>query len=299
MKSMGRRGVIFVGLGSMGYPMARSLIRGGCELHVMAGHAPTNTAEVVSHGAILVESLAHLPADLEVAVLMLPSEESCREIVDQILREAPGVRYIVDCSTISPACAADLSALTALNGVSYLDAPVSGGVVRATDGQLTMMVGGERSAMSHVEAELNLMASTIFHMGPSGAGQVIKACNNMVGATTMLASCVGLALAGRFGIPHSEARQVILAGTGANWQLEQHLPRKALIGDIRPGFALGLLLKDLGIARDMHRGAVMDEALIDDVVTAYTTAGELFGLGVDFSSVLQLFEDIPTDGSSQ
>lgn len=287
---MTKEGVLFTGLGTMGFPMAKRLLADAIPLHIVTGRSVNNSRRLGADGAELHQSYSQVPSDVRVAMLMLPDGNACRDVVNTVLEHVSSVEVIVDFSTISPHEAQVLAEHAARHGVVYLDAPVSGGAQGAADGSLSIMVGGDALTLSRIRSLLDPLAHTVTHMGSSGAGQTIKACNNLLGAFAMTASSLALSIAERSGIDVAVARDVIQSGTGANWQLANHLPVKALKGELDPGFALGLLLKDLGIARDLAKDVPATDDLLESIIAAYESAKSKFGPHVDFSSIFKLFQ---------
>lgn len=285
--------VAFIGLGSMGYPMASRLLERGHEV-VIAPHRARDAADdLASRGALVTETPAQAAAMASFVITMLPNDE----VVNAVLFGADGVVHVarkgttvIDMSTISPSAAAAIGHRLAGVGIEFLDSPVSGGPARAGTGELAIMVGGPSGTLAAARPILESLGSSIFHVGPTGSGQILKACNNLVGAACMLADAEALALAKAHGIDPALTREVILAGSGANWQLEKTIPLTILREDYSPRFALALLNKDLGIA-----GAMADSenlpALVGDLVrSAYRDAQDRFGGDSDFSSVYRLYQ---------
>jgi 2-hydroxy-3-oxopropionate reductase len=200
----------------------------------------------------------------------------------------PG-QIIVDMSTISPVTARALAAQAANQGVSLLDAPVSGGQVGAANGTLSIMVGGDADALERVRPVLSAMGKTILHLGESGAGQVAKACNQLVIAVTIEAVAEALVLAAKAGVDPAKVRAALLGGYAYSRVLEGHGER-FLERNFTPGFRTRLQYKDLNIALDAGRayGAPMPAAaLVHQLYTAMMARGEG---DLDHSALVTLLE---------
>lgn len=284
--------VAFLGLGAMGLPMATRLVERGHNL-VVVPHRSRETVERLEHkGATVAGTAAEAAAQAAFVITMLPNDE----VVDSVLLGPSGVvqgarpgTVVVDMSTISPAAAVRTSKRLIDGGLAFLDAPVSGGPARAGTGELAIMVGGSESTLTAARPVLDALGASIFHVGPAGAGQIIKACNNLVGAACMLADAEALALAKAHGIEPTVAREVILAGTGGNWQLEKQIPLTVLNNDYSPRFALSLLNKDLGIAGAMATSEGLPSFMGNLVRSVYGDAQSKYGGDHDFSSVYRLY----------
>ena len=241
----------FVGLGIMGSPMAGHLIRAGHSLFVNtrtrskakaaieAGAQWRDTpAEVARHCELLLTIVTDTP-DVE-AVLVGPDGAA------ETLR--PG-SVVVDMSTISPQVTRRLAAQLAEKQITLLDAPVTGGDVGARNATLTIMVGGPADAFERVRPVLELMGKRIVHVGPSGAGQALKACNQILCALNMIGVCEALTLAKRSELSLSTAIETLASGAGGSWALA-NLGPKIAERDLDPAFMIKLMQKDLRIVQN-------------------------------------------------
>ena len=273
----------FIGLGAMGKPMALNLRKHDVPVVV---HNRSQAAEraLAEAGASVATTPAAVAAASQYIVLMLPDAPD----VEAVLTGPSGLlgSLIVDSSTIAPAAARRFAALVAERGGHYLDAPVSGGEIGAIDGTLTFMVGGDATALETVRALLGFMGKLerIVHVGPSGAGQVCKACNQLVIGGTMVAVAEALALARKSGVDGAKVRQALLGGFAASRVLEVHGERM-LTGNFTPGFKARLYKKDLRIVTEAlaEAGVAAPEtALVQQLVHADLAAG---GGDDDYSAV--------------
>jgi 2-hydroxy-3-oxopropionate reductase len=256
----------FIGLGVMGRPMARNLLKRGFALRVHSrSRGPVD--EVVSAGATAATSAADVATHARHIVTMLPDGPD----VESVLSGAGGVfstiqpgTVIIDMSTIAPATARRLAAQARDRQATYLDAPVSGGEIGAIDGSLSIMVGGDPGALERVRPILEAMGNPdrIVHVGESGAGQICKACNQLVIGGTLVAVGEAFALARKSGVDPSKVRAALLGGFAASRVLEVHGER-LLKGNFKPGFPARLYRKDLRIVLD-----ALNEARVPAPVTA-------------------------------
>ena len=243
----------FIGLGLMGKPMARNLLKKG---HSVVVHSRSRgpVDEVVNDGATAAGSPAEVARKAAVIITMLPDGPD----VEKVLEGPDGVfgamatgTVIVDSSTIAPAIARRLAARAKELGASLLDAPVSGGEIGAIDGTLTFMVGGEAAALETVREVLGAMGKPerIVHVGESGAGQICKVCNQIVLGGTMSVVAEAIALARKAGVDPMQVRAALMGGFAQSRVLEVHGERM-IKGNWKPGFKTKLFKKDFGIA--MH-----------------------------------------------
>lgn len=269
----------FIGLGAMGRPMALNLRKHDVALVV---HNRSQAAErtLADAGAGVATTPAAVGAACQLVFTMLPDAPDVAAVLegDRGLLDAlqPGA-VVVDSSTIAPAAARRFAELVAARGATYLDAPVSGGEIGAIDGTLTFMVGGDTSALDRVRPMLAMMGreDRIVHVGPSGAGQVCKACNQLVIGGTMLAVAEALALARKSGVDGAKVRQALLGGFAASRVLEVHGERM-LNGNYKPGFKARLYKKDLRIVTEALAAqgvAAPATALVQQLVHAQLAAG--------------------------
>ncbi len=235
----------------MGRPMALNLRTHGFDLVVHNRSRPAVDA-LVAAGATAADSPADVARRASVIITMLPDGPD----VSQVLEAANGVwstmaagTIIVDSSTIAPATARRLAVETAQRGGAFLDAPVSGGEIGAIGGTLAFMVGGDSAALARVTPVLSAMGSAekIVHVGESGAGQICKACNQIVLAGTMAVVAEAIALARKSGVDPLKVRAALLGGFAQSRVLDVHGERM-ITGNYKPGFKGTFFRKDLGIA---------------------------------------------------
>ena len=232
----------------MGAPMAANLLKAGFAVTVWNRTAGRADALLAS-GAVLASSPSEVAEVSEVTLSCVTNSPDVEAIAlgpnGVIEGAAPGSVYI-DCSTISPEVARRVAAALAAKGVSMLDAPVSGGDVGARAATLAIMVGGDPATFERCLPVLESMGKTVVHVGPSGAGQVVKLCNQVAGGLHLLAMAEAIALARSAGVAPEKMLEVVSAGAGGSWMLSNLAPR-ALRGDFAPGFMVDLMQKDLGL----------------------------------------------------
>jgi len=246
--------VAFVGLGLMGRPMAENLLAAGHDV-VVANRSPEPVAALEAAGAEGATSAAEAARGADAAITMLPDGPTVDALMrgeDGILAALPEGALAIDMSTIAPAEARQLSAAAAERGVGFLDAPVSGGDVGARAGTLTIMVGGEAADFERALPLFEAMGSSVTHVGPSGAGQVVKACNQVAVALILEGLVEAVTLGAAAGVDPETILGVFAGGMVDGRMLEARGPA-LLSRDHQPGFRLEHHLKDLGIAIDEAR----------------------------------------------
>jgi len=235
----------FVGLGLMGRPMARNLLRAGSPLSVCSRSAPP-VDELVAEGALRASSAAEVAAASDVVITMLPDTPDVELVLfgpGGVVEGASKGSLVVDMSTIDPIATRAFAERLAAIGVAMLDAPVSGGEIGAIDGTLSIMVGGPDEAFGRALPLLQAMGGTIVHVGPAGAGQVTKTCNQLVVASAVEAVAEALVLAAKAGVDPAKVREALLGGFAGSRVLEVH-GQRMLDGDFAPGFRAALMAKD-------------------------------------------------------
>jgi len=270
----------FIGLGLMGKPMARNLLKKGFSV-IVHSRSRGPVEELKKEGASTAASPAEIARAATHIITMLPDGPD----VSLVLEGEAGVfgamskgTVIVDSSTIAPTIARRLAARARELGSSMLDAPVSGGEIGAIDGTLTFMVGGDAGALESVRAILSAMGKPdrIVHVGESGAGQICKACNQIVLGGTMAVVAEAITLSRKAGVDPMKVRAALMGGFAQSRVLEVHGERM-ITGNWKPGFKAKLFKKDLGIAmRTLAENGVPapTSAVVQQLVNAQIAAGE-------------------------
>ena len=249
---MGSERLGFIGLGIMGKPMARNLLAAGFPVTVHS-RRPGPVDELVAHGAFRADDAAAVAASSDMTITMLPDTSD----VEQVLVGADGViegvapgTLVIDMSSIDPGPTREMAAAFASKGVAMLDAPVSGGEKGAIDAALSIMVGGDEAAFLRASTVFEALGKNIVHVGPSGAGQVCKACNQLVVAATIEAVAEALLLAERSAVDATKVREALLGGFAGSKILEVH-GQRMLDRSFDPGFRVRLHRKDARIVEEV------------------------------------------------
>ncbi|MBZ9711885.1 NAD(P)-dependent oxidoreductase [Deinococcus multiflagellatus] len=281
----------FLGLGAMGFPMAahlaqRAAAQGGRAL-VWNRTAARAAAHAAQHGSEAVNLSGAAQADM--VLTCLPTSAEVDEVLTTLApRLRPGTVW-VDCTSGHPEAARRQAAALAERGVTFLDAPVSGGTNGAQAGTLTVMVGGDEVALQRVAPEL-AFAGKVVHVGGSGAGFAVKAVNNALLAVNLWAAGEGLAVLGRAGVDLGAALGVINASSGRSNATENLIGQRVLTREFPATFALGLLAKDAGIAAELT-GAVKGSApVLAQVAALVRGAAGVVGPDADHTAALKLIE---------
>ncbi len=235
----------FIGLGVMGAPMARHLLGAGYPLTVHSRSAPPVDA-LVEEGAARASTPSEVAGASDVVVTMVPDTPDVELVLfgeGGVAEGATSGSLVVDMSTIDPLATREFAGRLGERGVAMLDAPVSGGQVGAEAGTLSIMVGGPADAFERARPVFEAMGSTIVHVGPSGAGQVAKACNQLVIASAVEAVGEAFVLAAKAGVDPAKVREALLGGFAGSKVLELH-GQRMLDGAFEPGFRSALMAKD-------------------------------------------------------
>ncbi len=283
----------FVGLGTMGAPMARRLLEAG---HDVAVHNRTREREepLAARGASRAATPRECAAGREVVFTMVSDTPDLEAVVLGPAGAADGLAagsVLVDMSTVSPAATRRLAEELAARGVSMLDAPVSGGSEGAERGTLSIMVGGPAEALERVRPLLEVLGKTITHVGASGAGQVAKAVNQVIIAGTYASVAEGMALAVKAGVDREALLRALSGGAASSWVLANRA-QNMLRGEYPLGFRTRLHRKDLGIALDeaRERGVSMPVAAYVEQLEA-GLVGRGFG-DEDVSNVARVVREL-------
>jgi 2-hydroxy-3-oxopropionate reductase len=239
----------FVGLGIMGAAMAGNLLEAEHEL-VVHNRTRTKAEQLISYGARVADSPRELAEVRDIIITMLPGPPEVEEVVSGeggLLEGAAEGSLIVDMSTSSPLLARQLAQTARERGVRMLDGPVSGGDVGARDGTLSIMVGGEDDDFERARPLFEVMGETVVHVGGAGAGQMVKACNQIVVALVIEAVAEALVLGSKAGVAPDRVVEVLSGGLAANKVLDVK-GEKFLSRDFTPGGKVEYHRKDLGIA---------------------------------------------------
>ena len=267
----------FVGLGIMGKPMARNLLKAGYALTVYSRRRESVEA-LIAEGAQGAYSPREVGERSTVVITMVTDTPDVQQVVlgsDGILSGLPSGGTIIDMSTISPTATREIAVATQTKGIHFLDAPVSGGEGGAIAGTLSIMVGGEASVFNTCLPILQAMGKNIIHVGPSGSGQLVKLCNQIAVAVTNLAMSEALIFAAKAGVNLELMHQAISGGAAGSWQLSNLAPR-VFQRDFAPGFMVKLQQKDLRLVlqeADRLRLALPATSLVHNLFNALESMG--------------------------
>jgi 3-hydroxyisobutyrate dehydrogenase len=282
----------FIGLGNMGWPMAANLARAGFKLLVCDADHARQDDFAAEFGAVSTDGPAAF-SGAEAVVTMLPNGAVVREaILDSGVAGAlPDRALVIDTSSAAPSQTIELRADLAELGIALVDAPVSGGVARATDGTLSIMLGaGDEAVAERACRVLGAMSARIFRTGGLGTGHAMKALNNYVFAAGFAAASEALIIGGKFGLDPAVVADVLNVSSGRNVATETILPGEVLPRRFEAHFSLGLLSKDVGIADDLARETDIDAPVCGAVRQGLDQAADVLGWNADYTEVVRLWE---------
>lgn len=283
----------FIGLGIMGKPMVRNLLKAGHGLTVYNRSRPAMD-DLKRAGAALGSSPKDVAASSEVVITMLPNSPDVEAVVlgaDGVLEGAKPGTILVDMSTISPLVSQKIYQEAKKKGVKALDAPVSGGEKGAIEGILSIMVGGDQEVFEAVRPVLQAMGKTITYMGSAGAGGFTKLANQVIVAINLTAIGEALTLAAKAGLDPERLIQALGGGMAGSRCLEMKGPQ-IIKGNFQPGFKIDLHYKDLGLIMEAARSLrvpLPTTATVQELFAALRAKGRG---GLDHSAVITLIEDL-------
>lgn len=299
--------IAFLGLGQMGGPMALNLVKAG---HVVRAYdlVPAAVEQAAAGGCVACASVAEAVQGAEIVVTMLPTTQAMEDLyvgAGRLLElVAPGA-LLIDSSTVAPQAPRQVAhALQAQvaqaaspgeKALSFIDAPVSGGVAGAAAGTLTFICGGDAVDVERARPVLSCMGRNVFHAGVHGAGQVAKICNNMLLAIHMAGTAEALQLGVNNGLDPKVLSEIMLKSSGRNWSLELYNPYPGVMDNVPAargysgGFKTRLMRKDLGLAAQAAQASGSTTPLGDLARELYARHGDAGADDLDFSSIQQLF----------
>ena len=283
----------FIGLGIMGRPMAKNLLKAG---HSLVVHNRSRGAvdDLVKAGAKAGTSPRDVASQSDVLITMLPNSPDVEEVVlgrDGVIEGARAGMSLLDMSTISPLVSQKIGAALAAKSVQMLDAPVSGGERGAIDAVLSIMVGGDKALFDKVLPIFQAMGKTITHLGPLGAGGFTKLANQIIVAVNLTALGEALTLARKAGLDRELTLTALAGGLAGSKCLDQKKPNY-LAGTYNPGFKIDLHYKDLGLIMESARALGVPlpaTAAVQELFSALRVKGRG---GLDHSGVITLLEDL-------
>ena len=289
--------IAFIGLGHMGLPMARNLLRAGYPLKVF-DLVRSAVDTLAGEGAVAADSATDAIDQAKVVISMLPASRHVEGLYlgdDGLLARLPAGTLVIECSTIAPEAARKVHAAARERGIALLDAPVSGGTGGAAAGTLTFMVGGEAQTLEKARPMLAAMGKNIFHAGPDGAGQVAKVCNNQLLAVHRIGTAEAMALGVASGLDPAVLAEIMRQSSGGNWSLEKYNPWPGVMDNVPAskgysgGFMAELMAKDLGLAQEAAQATGSSTPMGALALQLYRLLLKQGNGKLDFSAVLKLF----------
>ncbi len=290
----------FIGLGNMGNPMARNLLKAGHSVKAF-DVMPALLEKIVAAGANAAPSAQACAQNVDVLITMLPSSPHVRSVYmgeAGVLKGVATTTLLIDSSTIDPQTAREVAAEARKLGVSMVDAPVSGGTGGAEAGTLTFMVGANAADFERAKIILTAMGKNIFHCGDEGTGQVAKICNNMMLAIEMIATAEGMALATSLGMDAKVFASIVNTSSGRCWSSDTYNPYPGVFDNAPAsrgytgGFGSDLMLKDLTLVTEAAKSAkqpVLLAAAAQQLYQMHSTNGNG---ALDFSSIIKLYKKV-------
>lgn len=244
-----------IGLGSMGFGMAQSMLKGGISICGFDAN-PKSLQPLIAEGGIASASAAEAAKDCDILLIVVVNADQTRSILFGPNGAAHAMKrggVIISCATMSPENARNLASQAAALGLLYLDAPMSGGAVKASNGDLTFMASGSPEAFERAQPVLDAVAGKVYKLGDTaGIGASFKMVNQLLAGVHIAAACEAMTFAARLGLDLEKVFEVITASAGNSWMFENRVPH-ILEGDYSPRSAVSIFTKDLGIVSDMGR----------------------------------------------
>ncbi len=291
--------IAFIGLGNMGGPMAKNLIKNNFTVTVYDLNQDA-MADLKAAGADTVDNAKAAVQNADVIISMLPNGAIVKSLyigANGLINEVKDDVLIIDSSTIAADDARAVAKACEQKGIAMIDAPVSGGTAAAEAGTLTFICGGEAAHFEAAKTVLTAMGRHIFHAGASGAGQVAKICNNMLLAIHMIGTAEALNMGAQQGLDPAVMSEIMKASSGNNWSLQVYnpypnvMPNVPASKDYAGGFMVDLMSKDLGLSQELaakSKSATPLGALATQLYQIHQAGG---AGGLDFSSILQLLQN--------
>jgi 3-hydroxyisobutyrate dehydrogenase len=287
----------FIGIGTMGWPMAANLVKGSCEVTVYDSNPAQVEKFCQEHAtARAAQGLGDI-ATQDFVVTMLPTGQIVHEV---LVRAEQGAFFnavksntiIIDMSSSEPTGTQVLAKVFAQKGVPFIDAPVSGARPRAITGTLTIMIGGDdKAAIGKAKPLLAKMGERLFDTGGSGTGHAVKALNNFLGATAYAATAEAVLIARRFGLDTRTLIDIVNVSTGRSFISDVVMKEHVLDEKYATGFALGLLAKDVKIAADLGEAVKLDAPLSRLVRERWAGARDAIGYNADNTEAIKSWDE--------
>jgi 3-hydroxyisobutyrate dehydrogenase len=284
--------IAFAGIGNMGWPMAANLVKAGFEVtvcDVVPGRAASFATET---GAKAAATPAEAAAGADCVVIIVPTSKQVGEAVEAMLPSLKPGMLVIDMTSGQPGRTREIAAMLEGHGVPMIDCPVSGGVPRAKSGQLAIMVGGPDAEIDRAEPVLKAMGTSVYRCGDIGAGQAMKALNNLVSAGGYLIGIEALLIGQRFGLDPTTMVDVLNASSGMNNSTQKKFKEYVLSRRFDAGFGLDLMVKDLSIALEVGRETTTPAPFSALCREMWLAAATTLGPGVDHTAVAKMLEQM-------
>jgi 3-hydroxyisobutyrate dehydrogenase len=284
--------IAFAGIGNMGWPMAANLLKAGFDVtvcDVVPGRAASFATET---GAKAAATPAEAAAGADCVVIIVPTSKQVGEAVEAMLPSLKPGMLVIDMTSGQPGRTREIAAMLEGHGVPMIDCPVSGGVPRAKSGQLAIMVGGPDAEIDRAEPVLKAMGTSVYRCGDIGAGQAMKALNNLVSAGGYLIGIEALLIGQRFGLDPTTMVDVLNASSGMNNSTQKKFKEYVLSRRFDAGFGLDLMVKDLSIALEVGRETTTPAPFSALCREMWLAAATTLGPGVDHTAVAKMLEQM-------
>jgi len=284
--------IAFAGIGNMGWPMAANLVRAGFDVtvcDVVPGRAASFATET---GAKAAATPAEAAAGADCVVIIVPTSKQVGEAVEAMLPSLKPGMLVIDMTSGQPGRTREIAAMLEGHGVPMIDCPVSGGVPRAKSGQLAIMVGGPDAEIDRAEPVLKAMGTSVYRCGDIGAGQAMKALNNLVSAGGYLIGIEALLIGQRFGLDPTTMVDVLNASSGMNNSTQKKFKEYVLSRRFDAGFGLDLMVKDLSIALEVGRETTTPAPFSALCREMWLAAATTLGPGVDHTALAKMLEQM-------
>ena len=284
--------IAFAGIGNMGWPMAANLVKAGFDVtvcDVVPGRAASFATET---GAKAAATPAEAAKGADCVVMIVPTSKQVGEAVEAMLPSLKPGMLVIDMTSGQPGRTREIAAMLEGHGVPMIDCPVSGGVPRAKSGQLAIMVGGPAAEIDRAEPVLKAMGTSIYRCGDIGAGQAMKALNNLVSAGGYLIGIEALLIGQRFGLDPTTMVDVLNASSGMNNSTQKKFKEYVLSRRFDAGFGLDLMVKDLSIALEVGRETTTPAPFSALCREMWLAASTSLGPGVDHTALAKMLEQM-------
>ncbi len=285
----------FVGLGAMGLPMAKNVIKGGHRLFTAIHRRAAPGSELKALGAAICSTPQEVAQRSEIVITIVPADREVEEVVfgaAGVLQGLSKGKTLIEMTTAAPATMRRVATALSQKGVDVLDAPVSGGTVKAATGELTIIVGGNPSVLQRCKPVLQTMGTSIYHVGDVGAGKVVKMVNQLMAAVHMAVLGEAFALGVKCGAEPKTMAEVIRNSSGYSRMVDARLPDFVMKDAFQPGFTLDLMKKDVNLALEAARETNVPLYLGGIVGQVFTSASAAGAGAKDFSFVARYLADL-------